>query len=390
MSRITLGSLAVLTFGLASSGSLLFAWEPVVGAGATTTAGFGDSDNRIAMSSAVFGSSLYVGCYNEMTGAEVWTSANGASWTQANTDNFGQNIVDHVNYGPYSMAVFSSQLYVGTWGGFSAADDTRMFRSSTGTSSWAQCNTDGFGDSDNAEPHALVEFNGLIYAGVANYPDGAEMMRSHNGANWIQVGSNGFGDTNNTEISAMATDGTTLYAATTNSTTGVEVWATTTGLDWDQVNSDGFGSTSNQAAYAMAVFEDALYVATYNDGSGLQVWRYLAAGVPAWTMVAGGGLGDSANLAAYSMTVHNGALYLGTWRSGGGQVWRSQDGLSWSQWNAPGFGSSSNYAIMTLAEFDGMLYAGTARGSGAEVWRTTGPLFADGFESGHTSAWSGP
>lgn len=389
MSRTTACSMFVLAVLLSGPAAAQLSWEQVAGSAAGTAAGFGDGNNRVALSGAVFDGSLYIGTYNEITGAEVWSSSNGTTWGQVNTDNFGQNLVDHINYGAYSMGVFLTDLYAGTWGGFIAADDTRMFRTSTGTG-WTQTNLDGFGDSDNAEPLTLVVFKGMVYVGIVNYPDGAEVMLSHNGANWTQANSNGFGDGHNAEISAMATDGATLYAATGNTTTGCEIWATTTGLDWDQVNTDGFGSASNESAYSMAVFDGVLFVVTTNTVGGLQVWRYSSSGPIPWIRVATSGFGDTGNVAGQAIAVHNGGLYVGTYNAGGAEVWRSQDGLGWSQVNLNGFGSAPNYSVASLTDFNGRLYAGTARGSALEVWRVAGPFFADGFESGATSAWSVP
>ena len=58
----------------------------------------------------MLGSYLYVGTRNTSTGAEVWRSSDGTTWTQVNTDGFG----DSNNGGAYSMAVLGSYLYVGT------------------------------------------------------------------------------------------------------------------------------------------------------------------------------------------------------------------------------------------------------------------------------------
>ena len=118
MSRTTACLTLVLAALLSMPAFAQLPWEQVVGSAAGTAAGFGDGNNRVALSGAVFGSSLYVGTYNEITGAEVWSSSTGTGWSQVNSDNFGQNLVDHINYGAYSMGVFLTDLYAGTWGGY--------------------------------------------------------------------------------------------------------------------------------------------------------------------------------------------------------------------------------------------------------------------------------
>lgn len=50
--------------------------------------GFGDSNNIMVASSALFESSPYIGTSNEITGTEVWRF-DGTDWQQVNTDGFG-------------------------------------------------------------------------------------------------------------------------------------------------------------------------------------------------------------------------------------------------------------------------------------------------------------
>jgi len=59
-------------------------------------------------SMAVYGN-LYVGTENLTTGTEIW-QYNGTTWTQVNTNRFG----DANNWGSNSMAIYNGNLYVGT------------------------------------------------------------------------------------------------------------------------------------------------------------------------------------------------------------------------------------------------------------------------------------
>lgn len=368
----------------AGAGAQVLPWAPVVGGGATTAAGFGDANNTEALSAVSFGGNLYIGTYNEQPISEIWRSSNGTSWTLISGTGYGAAL----DYGAYSMGVIDSALHVGTWGGFSAAADTRIWRFGSGDI-WYQVNTDGFGDNDNSEPWAMENFGGYLYVGTANYPDGGEIHRSPSGFAWSQANVDGFGDGNNSAISALEAFGLQLYAATLNETTGVEIWHSSNGTSWAQSNVDGFGAAANIGAFAMAVFGNAIYASTFNS-AGLEVWRLSADGLPIWTRVVSGGFGDAGNWGSHAMVVHQGALYLGTRRNdwAGAEVWRTQDGAHWSQVSAAGFGSGSNLAVMNLTEHDGALYAGLWNPSGCQVWRVVGPFFADGFESGGTQVWS--
>ena len=73
------------------------------------TDGFGDVNNTMGPSMAVFQDNLYVGTMNTVTGCEIWRY-NGSNWIQVNTDGFG----DENNVCAFSMAIFDNDLYVGT------------------------------------------------------------------------------------------------------------------------------------------------------------------------------------------------------------------------------------------------------------------------------------
>jgi flagellin len=365
-------------------------WQQVVGGASTTAAGFGDTDNRMVMSSVVSGGYLYAGTFNHMYGAEVWRTSDGTTWARVNSDGFGGTLPAD-NSGAYSMAVFLGDVYAGTWAtGWPnfPSTDTKIWRYDGGTT-WTQVNSDGFGDSSNAEPWAMVVYGSMLYVGAANYPDGAEVWRAHNGVSWVQVNDDGFLDGDNIEISSMAEFDGYLYAATRNEIDGLQVWRTTIGTDWNQVNAvTGFGGANHFAAYAMAEFNGYLYLSTFNMSGGT-VFR--TDNGTTWSEIAQatGGFGDANNFGSYAMTVYNGALYLGTFNwSTGTEVWTTTNGTTWTQVNSNGFDKSKNYAVLTWSELDGFLYAGLRNDDGCEVWRTPALVFADGFESGNTSNWS--
>ncbi|MFP8879251.1 MAG: hypothetical protein VCE43_07175, partial [Myxococcota bacterium] len=74
---------------------------------------------------AVYGGEIYIGTLNDVTGAEVWRSSDGVSWSQVGTDGLGSPF----NIAIPAMAVFANDLYLGTWNPtFSGAELWRTIR----------------------------------------------------------------------------------------------------------------------------------------------------------------------------------------------------------------------------------------------------------------------
>ncbi len=393
MKQAFAGIVVLVFFLYPSSAAAQISWVPVVGSTATTPAGFVDTDNTIAMSSAVLDGELYIGTFNFMFGSEVWRSSDGSSWSQVNTDGFG-GAEPANNVTAYSMEVFNSKVYAATWASglpSTPGADTKVWRYDD-LQAWPQANSDGFSDSSNAEPWAMEVFPGttpFLFVGVANHPDGAELWRAHNGVSWLQANIDGFGNVDNKEIASLTYFAGHLYAATYNDVTGLEVWRTDAPANtWTEVNATtGFGGADHYAAYAMAVFDGQLYLSTFNYTSGGTVYSTSDGLVWAEVAQAQDGFGDANNWGSYAMAAHDGALYLGTFNwTTGAEVWRTTNGTNWSQVNIDGFGIQKNYGVISWAELDGVLYATLRNDEGCQVWKNT--LFSDGFESGGTTAWS--
>jgi len=122
------------------------------------------------------------------------------------------------------------------------------------------------------------------------------------------------------------------------------------------------------------------------------MWR--SADGTTWEQVNLDGFGDAANWTVDSLIAANGHLWAATFnRLTGTEVWRSPDGTTWEQVNTDGFGDGNNYGSPAMGVLGSFLYAGTYKafefgGLPCDVWRVELALFADGFESGDTSAWS--
>ncbi len=159
--------------------------------------------------------------------------------------------------------------------------------------------------------------------------------------NWERVTEYGFvySETHIGAVTALEVFSGSLYAGTTAATTGTVIYRSEDGTNWVSVNEPGFGlpiPTSDPPCNAYwyymwdtVVFSDDLYIPV-----GVMCQD------PAW-------------------------YYYG------GQIWRTEDGLTWAAVVADSFGYTNTQGVNILTEFDGMLYAGTVDLTrGLQIWRS--------------------
>jgi len=293
-------------------------------------------------------------------------------------------------------------LAIDSAGNLYAADllNHRIQKFAPGVPGWVQVNINGFGDRNNYWIGTLAGFGDHIYAGTYNWSgSGAQLWRKGDTGSWTSVMTNGFGTANNAGIHHLAEFNGSLYAGTDNGAAGAEVWQSANGLDWTQVVSQGFGSPSTNANITyFGTYSNALYTAagTWDSSSsqGAQVWR-TPDGL-SWSNVITSGFGDANNTQVLAFEALNGYFYAGTLNAtSGGELWRSGtgDAGSWAQVNIDGFNGISNTGVTSLAAFDAYLYAGTRNwGTGAEVWRSSNGLtwtrvISNGFGGGWANGW---
>ena len=188
--------------------------------------GFGNVQNIKVWSTGVFNSRLYVGVDRYITSTQqylpgtVWrtagtpTDATRWQWEQVFTAT-ANNRVDII--GPYN-----GYLYIG----FDGGNGTEVWRSSDGTT-WSQVNSDGFGDAHNGRVIVDAEavYNGALYLATLNQSTGAEVWRTTDGTTWPQVNTDGFGDANSIAAELLPFNGY-LYAWVTNYQVGQKVLRT--------------------------------------------------------------------------------------------------------------------------------------------------------------------
>ena len=248
----------------------------------------------------------------------------------------------------------------------------------------------GLGDPNNHSIVHLTEFNGNLYASTNNWDNtlnnthGGQILRSSNGLNWTSVVTQGFGDPTNGEIDRFAVFNNQICASTESYTTthGAEIWCSSTGNsgDWTRAATNGFGNANNSYVGALETFNGYLYAGTANwnrttmTTTGSEVWR-TNNGIT-WTQVSTSGFGTTDNNFIAALKSFNGYLYAspGSLSGNGAQVWRCQacDNSDWTKVVDNGFGNVGTHRCSTLEVFDGRLYCGVDNDiTGMEVWRTT-------------------
>jgi PKD repeat protein len=345
--------------------------------------GFGDTDNQYANAMVTFGGYLYVSTVKQNSGAggaEIWRSSDGSTWSQANTDGFG----DANNWGIYSLGVFGEHLYAGTRNDSTGCE---LWRSTDGTT-WTQANTDGFGDTANGGISVLYAWGGALYAGTKKSLGGCELWKSTDGTTWSQVNQDGFGSSGNTWLLSLGVHGGYLYAGTRNPS-GAQLHRSSDGEKWNSVTTNAFGDANNTAIRSLKSYGGRLYVGADNSSAGTELWR---TGTNTATLkqydVTKNGFGDSNNEIILSMNDFGTYFYVGLQNATTGvELWRSTDGATWSQANSDAYGYTSDRGGgSVITPFGGHMYVDCdgAGGTGTKVLRsvsgtTWSQVNTDGF-----------
>lgn len=234
--------------------------------------GFGDAGNDEVFRFEVFDGQLYASTwsYSAAHGAEIWRSPSGnaGSWTRVAANGFG----DAQNEAIISLAVFDGHLYAGA---INEVTGGQIWRSADGVT-WSPVNAAGFGASSNWAISALAAFDGSLYASVR---DGGQVWRCQvcDGSDWQRVVDAGFGNPATNKASALAVVDGALFLVMGNYTTGLEVWRSEDGGAWQQVGFAGLGDANNRSPYwdnSVLATGSRLLVGTWNLGNAGEVWSY--------------------------------------------------------------------------------------------------------------------
>jgi len=236
------------------------------------------------MSAVIFNGYLYLSA-RDGSHPEVFRSWDGVKWEKtvdANTNVFGTNALY-----AYPFEVFDGELYLGLT---NKIDGGEIWKSADGET-WVQANVNGMvADSYQHSRYMirqLIAYNGYLYATVLNSDLSnstwrwIEVWRSQNGTDWEQVGTNGLGNTNNNQDGrGVAVYNNCLYIGAGGYFTGYypTVYQTCDGVSFTEIAYGQLEADSNNnGIMALGVFNGCLYAGTYRYISGIggtEVWRY--------------------------------------------------------------------------------------------------------------------
>lgn len=253
-------------------------WEPVI------APGFGYTKNVNFKDMQVFNGWLCGGTYNAETGAQVWCTLDGLTWTQKSYGGLGKTSDNPETMGVWSGHVYSGALYFGTQhaAALSTGYQGVLYRTediSTAAPLWTPVYTSPL---HGYRIDILGDINHALYISYQDTDNGIVILRSPSGdeGTWAPVNITGMdGDKGNM---SLVVDGATvyngmLYCAVKNAVTGTEVWRTDGvnfegEVQWVQVGPSGLGNRKNLAA-ELAVWNGYLYAWAGNYFSGQEVRR---------------------------------------------------------------------------------------------------------------------
>ncbi len=367
-------------------------WTRVVSRGLT------DPNNSYTPSSARFNDHLYLSTIanpagtmysgSDKIGGEIWRTADGIKWEQIGRPGLGDR-----NNMSFALVTFRDRLYAvstNTETGLEiwvSSDGLRFTQLDPGTLS-------GKHDS-GANPFV---FRDRLILGVTNSVDGAQIWVSDDGVSFKAVVTKGMDDHDNNGIQVWGDPQAPgpvfrdeLYAGVSNPTAGGEIWRTADGLQWERAPDKGLGRGRKSVIYPTIVFQDKIYTVriiagTLNDIRGLDVYR--SGDGDTWEKVVsdGFGVGPERNAVGF-LSELDGDIFLcastydprvllpgrPTERRApqGFQLYRSSDGLKWTQVGEDGFGADSAFMVSALDVIGDTAYlAAFDYRRGDQLWRS--------------------
>jgi hypothetical protein len=231
--------------------------------------------------------------------------------------------------------------------------------------------TNGFGNGDNLDFQSLISFNGWLYVGTKNEASGFEIWKlagPEGASEPVQVVDNGGPSRwNEAAITPCIFNGHLYYGALLNGVTGMvsggkaadiiriypdDTWETVVGPGAVGGVPSGFNHPPNVYIWAMAVHDGWLYASTYDDTGA--VFR---------------GLEDIERAFKVIFRLRQSNPIEQAMRAGG-DLYKTQDGVTWYPITLDGFGNVGNYGFRTMQSDGVHLYVGSANPfEGLEVWR---------------------
>lgn len=332
---------------------------------------FGGRDYLQVLSLGLFKKQLYAGTSATGPGAQIWRQTK-TGWEAVIMDGFE----DGGNRGIDYLYEYKGFLYASTWHctneDCTESNGGQLWRSPDGLT-WLPVTLDGFGNRNNHEIFRLAKLGTQLCASVMNLNFQSELWCSDSGepGTWENQIDTGFGEAGELVIFALQ-EYNGMYFAGTDSEDGARVYRKTLADDWERID---FPQGTNLVVGDFAVYKGYLYATAHGSiGNTAQILRCKVCDGSDWTRVDTGFGGDEFNRRMPSLEATKSALYAVTGNGNTGlTVWKSSDGLKWSQVGVNGFGSSSNaiaYWSNAFLANGSNLYLGTMSfGPGSAVWK---------------------
>ena len=301
-----------------------------------TEYGFGNADLSDVMDMIQFNGMLYAssGDYYMRTTGQMWRSADGNNWEAVTVDAFGKAGLYNIGL----FAIFQDQLYVDISAGSGSMEIWRSASGDPGT--WEPVVTAAeFGDGFASAITGFTQFKGALYAAIET--------------DWLHP---------------------------------VRLWRTVDGIHWTVVSDPVLMGPFNVSPGGMEVFKDYLYLGMLhcdfiNSTACLGAQIYRSKDGLHWEAVISSS-DDWKNIKVDSLFQFEGQLYAGIWNEdwvnyeylpgSGVQIWRTSDGMNWTQINEGGFGDPNNWAThlsVDVAAYKGELYYGTLHIMSGQIWK---------------------
>jgi hypothetical protein len=326
----------------------------------------------------VFKDQLYAGLNLGSNGARISRTDDGETWEFVSENAFGYPIPEgkEMTYTVWGLQEFQEKLYAGvTWyGEYGESLGAQVWRTSDGTQ-WENVVEDRFGDPEFFGVTSFAVFEDQLYAAIDAFYEGFQVWRSPSGdpGSWTLVAEDSLGYPNapaafltpfKDKLVLVATSWATGY-----STVPVCIWVTQDGETWTPATTDGFGILATAPSHPV-VFKDTLYLGAISIGNSL--WRSKD-GVQ-WTQIPMEGI--ESNINNFSALFTDGkTLFANVTQLKGPFLYYSDDGQTWkkSQEASHGYNNQWGIGYNPTVVFKGDLYFGGSTNPGteddiAQVW----------------------
>jgi len=321
---------------------------------------------------------------------------------------------DKKNVYAWSIKEYKDYIYIGTLNN----DGCQIYRSKTGDfGTWKKIGIDGL--DENAKSAGIRNMNvykNLLWVVTGSWNHGAQVwvtngeeLKNSNILKWKKANKNGFGEGKNVPtIRSICIFKDKLFVGTrSRDCPRIYRYEGPTEFDkidptkWKYINKDWknhpefnpylllaghlivFKSSNGKEYLYAGIYIDAIpHIYQFFEESSFknllniirlnflkcEIWRFDG---KIWEKVVKKGFGKN-NIMALSAQILNNTLYYGTHNMIGGEIWKSSDGIKWTQVLKRGFGNPLNIGFWGMQKFKDRLIIGTSNLLfGCQIWAST-------------------